>query len=491
MVSFLSLLRVASKSLLWLDYTPSDYARVLRKVDRCLLPLMWLCYGIQQSDKTSLGNQAIFGLRTDTGLKGQEYQWLTTVFYMTYLVGEFPSNFLLQRWALGRTLSIYMLCWGICVISISAAQTFTHLVVIRALQGFFECTISPGFVLIIGTWYRTEEHAARTLFWQSANAGFGIISDLSMYAIGSHAKQHPGTLAAWRGMSLFLGAMTIVCAIACFFLLGSPKEVRWLSPEDKNIAAARILKNKAGRDVTGIKWNWDQVTEAFMDPQFYFCVLNAFLSSVPNGGLTTFGSIMYTSFGFTELQVLLVGIPRSVVSVLIFVAVGIFTRRVKNMRMWIMAFATVPPFVGLLTLALLPDEPAYKWIKWGMYLMTVPFVLSLFMAWSLIPSNVAGRTKKTIISSGTFLGYCVGTPPGSQIFRTADAPRYTPGTIGCSVCFGLEFMLIISWRYYYIWQNKRRDRAAAASGASPAEQEAIGRQMGELNVTDLKNPHFR
>lgn len=47
---------------------------------------------------------------------------------------------------------------------------------LRGLQGFFECTISPGFVLIVGTWYRTEEHSARALFWQSANAGFGIIA---------------------------------------------------------------------------------------------------------------------------------------------------------------------------------------------------------------------------------------------------------------------------------------------------------------------------
>lgn len=40
-------------------------------------------------------------------------------------------------------------------------------------------------------------------------------------------------------------------------------------------------------------------------------MVNAFLSSVPNGALTTFGSIIMKSFGFTELQVLLVEIPRS------------------------------------------------------------------------------------------------------------------------------------------------------------------------------------
>lgn len=50
------------------EYSPVEYKKILRKIDRFLLPLMWFCYGIQQTDKTSLGTQAIFGLREDTGL---------------------------------------------------------------------------------------------------------------------------------------------------------------------------------------------------------------------------------------------------------------------------------------------------------------------------------------------------------------------------------------------------------------------------------------
>lgn len=61
-------------------YTKKQYHQLKRKVDKYLLPLMWLCYGIQQTDKTSLGTQAIFGLREDTKLVGQQYSWLTTVF---------------------------------------------------------------------------------------------------------------------------------------------------------------------------------------------------------------------------------------------------------------------------------------------------------------------------------------------------------------------------------------------------------------------------
>ena len=39
---------------------------------------------------------------------------------------------------MGRTLSSYMICWGIVVLSIGFAQNFTQLVTLRALQGVFE-----------------------------------------------------------------------------------------------------------------------------------------------------------------------------------------------------------------------------------------------------------------------------------------------------------------------------------------------------------------
>ncbi|RMY02381.1 hypothetical protein D0868_07997 [Hortaea werneckii] len=467
------------------DYTPAEYKTLLKKIDRFLLPLMWFCYGIQQTDKTALGTQAIFGLREDTNLVGQQYSWLTTIFYITYLCGEFPSNFLLQRWAIGRSLSIYMLCWGICVICIAAAQNWSHLMALRGLQGFFECTISPGFLMIVSTWYRREEHSARALFWQSANAGFGIIASLVMYGIANHALHHESGIAAWRCISLFLGSCTIVLALICFVLLGSPKEVRWLSKEEKRMAAARIVRNKAGRDVTGIKWSWDQTGEAFIDPQLYFCMFNAFLSSVPNGGLTTFANIMLNSFGFTELQVILIEIPRSALSLIIFLIVGLYTRKVPNRRMYVMAASCIPPFVGLLGMAFLPNTPAYRWTKWGMYFMSVPYVLALFLAWTLIPSNVAGRTKKTLISSATFLGYCVGNMCGSQIFKSEDAPRYIPGTTGASVCLGMEFVLICCWR------ELEAGEIGEEQWGWEREQERLGRELGERNVTDLQNPHFR
>ncbi|KAI1631112.1 MFS general substrate transporter [Biscogniauxia mediterranea] len=474
------------------EFTEDQYKKLKRKADRYLLPLMWLCYGIQQTDKTSIGTQATFGLRDDTGLVGQQYSWLTTIFYLTYLIFEFPSNIILQRYLMGRTLSCYMICWGVIVLCVGFAQNFTQLVTLRALQGMFECCISPGFILVIGSWYTTREHASRSLVFQSANAGFGVIANLILYGIGTVQYQRGPEFQAWRYMSYFLGGLTILTGFTCLFLLGTPSEVRWLSAEERKIANTRIMSNNTGHDRTGIKkWKWKQARECLIDPCFWFAGINAFLSSVPNGGITTFGSIITTTFGFSNLQVILLDIPRNVFSVLFFVLIGLVTSRKKDLRLFFMMFSVVPPFVGFILMSMLSNEPQYKWTKWGGYFMTVTAVIGLFLAWTLIPSNVAGRTKRTLTSSFTFVGYCVGNMVGSQIFVAKDAPRYIPGTVGCAVCYGIQFFLIVTWRVILVMRNRRRERQMLNDGLTEEDRAERARTLGEQDATDFENPYFR
>lgn len=106
---------------------------------------------------------------------------------------------------------------------------------LRALQGFFECNISPGFLLITGAWYRTDEHANRSLFWQSSQGFFTIVCNLMLYGIARYATAQ-GHIAAWRTISLFLGGLTLAGTVFCYFILGTPQEVRWLSEKEKKMA---------------------------------------------------------------------------------------------------------------------------------------------------------------------------------------------------------------------------------------------------------------
>ncbi|KAL4791882.1 MFS general substrate transporter [Aspergillus venezuelensis] len=472
------------------SYSDAQYKKLLRKIDRYLIPMMFFCYGIQQTDKTSISIQALFGMETDLGLHGQQYQWLTTIFYITYLVGEFPSTWLLQKYNMGKTLTLYMIGWSICLLCISACNNWSQIMALRALQGFFECNITPGFLLITGAWYKTDEHANRSLFWQSSQGFFSIVCNLMLYGIARHVTK-VGGIDPWRCISLFLGGLTLVGAVTCWFVLGSPREVPWLSEEEREMATARIKGNQISEEIAGKRWSWPQFWECFRDPQVYFGFFNTLLACIPNGGITAFSSLMYQTFGFDEWGSMLFGLPRNGMYVVVFIAVALYLRRFQNQRMYIMIISCILPCVGMLVMSLLPNTAQYKWVKWGMFDMTVVFSLALFLGWSLITSNIAGRTKRTVVSSLTLIAYCVGNMVGAQVFRTSDAPRYIPGTITCCVCFGVEVAIIVAWRGWYMFENARRDKIVAGMGMAGEEGRREGERRGWSDETDLENVFFR
>lgn len=61
---------------------------------------------LQSIDKTTLGYAAVFGLQKETHLVGTDYSWLGALFYLGYLVWEYPTALLLQRFHVGRVMSI-------------------------------------------------------------------------------------------------------------------------------------------------------------------------------------------------------------------------------------------------------------------------------------------------------------------------------------------------------------------------------------------------
>lgn len=94
------------------EYTPAQYRRLVRKVDWIILPLMWIISGTQYADKASISTQATFGLEQDTHLVSQQYSWLTSIFYLAFLVSEAPGNYILQRVSVGPTVAVSMFFWG-------------------------------------------------------------------------------------------------------------------------------------------------------------------------------------------------------------------------------------------------------------------------------------------------------------------------------------------------------------------------------------------
>ncbi|EON95904.1 putative major facilitator superfamily transporter protein [Phaeoacremonium minimum UCRPA7] len=332
----------------------------------------------------------------------------------------------------------------------------------------------------------------RSLVWGTSNAGMNIIAGLSMYGIGLHAEKNPDGLAAWKGISFFLGALTITLGIMVWFVLGTPREVRWLSQDEKRAAVARVVANQTGSDrEKRSDFKWEQVWSTFKDPQTYFFFFVTIINALPNGANTTFSKLIWKSFGFTPLETLLKGsTPYYALSICWFLIVGFITLKKPNFRFFMMMVALIPAFTGMMALSLLPSK-SNMWLRWGMYMMQVFGSLPGLMIWTFLPSNVAGRTKKTVTATVLFIAYCVGNAVGAQMFVASDAPRYIRGITACGVLYCVEFMCMASWRFYYIWENKRRRKIIQDQGISEEESEHLGRVNAESDMTDRENIHFK
>lgn len=104
--------------------TAKDNARVLRKIDMRILPIILFVYCLQSLDKTSLSYASVFGLVDDTGLVGAEYSWLGSVVYLAQLVFQPLVAYSLVRFPIGKFCAVMVLCWGSVLCFMAAAKNF-------------------------------------------------------------------------------------------------------------------------------------------------------------------------------------------------------------------------------------------------------------------------------------------------------------------------------------------------------------------------------
>lgn len=83
--------------------TDAELKKMIRKTDLFLIPVLLFTATMGAVDKVALGTAAIFGLRSDNHLVGQQYSWLSTILFLGSLAGMWPMSYLIQRCKLVRS----------------------------------------------------------------------------------------------------------------------------------------------------------------------------------------------------------------------------------------------------------------------------------------------------------------------------------------------------------------------------------------------------
>ncbi|KAI1346708.1 major facilitator superfamily domain-containing protein [Xylaria sp. FL0043] len=458
---------------------------IIRRIDAHILPLLFVTYMFNFMDKTILSSAAVFGLRDDNALVGNQYSWVSSAFYFGYLVATYPATLLVARLPVAAYLGANTLFWGAVVGLTAASRSFGVLFVLRFLLGVAEASVSPALVFITSTWYTRDEIPARTGVWFAGNSVGGIVSSLLAYGLG-HAHDHVGP---WRWMFVVLGLATFLLGgVLLVFLPSSISSARFLDPEERKWAADRVVVAGLG-STDKTRWQWCQMRECLVDPKTWIIWSLALLCQIPNGGTQNFANIVITSFGFSSLQSTLINIPYSVLSIASITGTGWVAGRFRSMNCILIALVVLPPIVGSALISHRAAIPHGVSLFGYFLLSTGPATLPLLL--SLVQSNFRGVTKKMTMTALLFIAYCAGNIAGPQLFIDAEAPTYDTAFRAILVCYSLVVGFSLLLRAYLGFVNRLRKKregfegSAGASGAVGGGKVVDARSVGDA-VGDLR-----
>ncbi|CZR60613.1 related to MFS transporter [Phialocephala subalpina] len=458
-----------------------DYKALVRKIDKRILPLLFGTYALQCIDKSCLGYASVFTLSGDLGLVGKEYSWLASLFYFGYLICEYPTTLLSQKFPIGRFVGIAIVSWGSVLIATAGARNFAGMAVLRFILGGFESLITPTFILINGMYYTRKEQVLRTGVWACAN-GFGsMVGGIIAFGMGHVNAGVPG----WKWIFIMNGLLTVFWGILVTLLLpASPMQAKFLTENERVLAVHRIRANNTG--VLNREFKWRQAVEAlnpFKDPQGLLLFLTVFCNEVLNGGFGAFGTLTIKSFGFTSLQSTLIYIPQGFINMVCIFFGGWLAARLPNARIYVCIGMLVPTFIGLLLQIVLPRSNVAGLLV-GVY-MFPPFATSLFICLSLPGVNSSGYSKRITLSSYAFFGYALGNISGPFMVKTGETPAYRSVFIADIICIILQGIFLTLLRLYYVRENRRRDKLLAEGQEQNLPEDEFA------DKTDVELPGFR
>ncbi len=319
--------------------------KVVRKVDRMLMPLLIGTYLLQFIDKQALSYSASFDLFATTRVTSDQYTWLASIFYFAYLVTEWPAGYLTQHFPTGTVISVFIIIWGSILAITAACTNFAGLMVCRFLLGSFESAIAPCFMMIVGMWYSRRDQPVRAAAFYSANGVGQMIGGILFYAVG----QAKG-FAVWRAIFILCGGVTACWGVVIFiFLPNNIMSARRFSNEEKAVLIAQGQSNSTGIYNKTIKFS--QVKEALLDPQVWLLFWFMLLNELINGGTANFGTLILKGIANGDaLRTTLLNIPGGAMQVIFILSGGFLSGYFKNIRTYVMALYVVPTMMGALLL---------------------------------------------------------------------------------------------------------------------------------------------
>ncbi|MEP6869934.1 MAG: MFS transporter [Novosphingobium sp.] len=386
--------------------TPSEFAAPMELADRVerpklyrrvalrLMPFILLCYIVNAIDRTNV-SMAQLRLERDLGFTAEVFGLGLGLFYLGYVLLEVPSNILLARIGVRKTLLRIMGAWGVMSCATMFVTTPTQFYVVRFMLGLAEAGFYPGILLYITIWFPSGYRARITaLFMMGSPAASAISSPLSgSIMVGMEGV---GGLYGWQWMFLLEGFPAVLLGIAAMFVLTDrPEDAHWLSPAQKAAMADDFSVDEAAHSSS----RRGGYCELLSDPPFYtlgFAILSTY--ALINSAYWT--PLLLREAGMKSVAN--IGLMAAVPPLTTIVAMFFFARHSDKVRerRWHYFATLVAGATAVLLLATLPPSPTLVVVFQAIIMSCtyssgtlLPGIFASFMAPAQRPAGMAILTS--------------------------------------------------------------------------------------------------
>ncbi|KAK9475922.1 major facilitator superfamily domain-containing protein [Lipomyces japonicus] len=456
----------AGKDAEWVEFKRK---RLVRKIDRKLLPCLVTMYLLNFLDRSNLAQARLGTLQQDLNMHGTDYNLATSILFVGYLLMQLPSNLLLTRVRPSVYLATAMTLWGAVSACQAALNSFAGLIVCRFLLGVVEAPFFPGAIMLMSSWYTRSELAFRIAWFYAGSALANMFGGLLGAGVLGNLHNAHG-ISGWRWLFIIEGSITVAVAIMSGFILPNfPTACRWLTEEEAAFAQWRLSVDvsEADDDPTAVTVK-QGLKLALKDYKLYMFVLLLHMSIVSQTFQYFFPSIVNT-LGFDKITSLLLTAPvwflQFVVSLVTTYTSGKYHDRSIHYRdrSWHIILLMLVSCIGnVIVTATTTTGPRF----FAMFLMPMGAV----SAFTIILAWVANTFPRPMVKRSASIAICnmIGNTAsnyGSYMYPSSQSPRYlTGGTVNAIICLLVASMAFII-KLVLWWKNKKLATAEAQANA--------------------------
>ncbi|KAJ5628617.1 pantothenate transporter [Penicillium lividum] len=441
--------------------------KLLRRIDWHLIPLLAFMYMLKSVDFSNLSYALTMdkgtpnNILTELGMTSNQYNLVTAMYYIPYILAEAPSNLLLKGVRPSVWQARIQVSWGIVLCCHAAVVNRQGLYTVRFFLGLFEAGLWPGMLVHLCYWYRPDEIAPRVVLVTLLGCFSTVISGLLAFAYNGVTT---AGLSGWKWLILTEGIITVVLGVLTYFFLPDfPSSATWLSEKEQAFIQARLPRNSPR--ASEANFDMQELITTLKNKRVWLFLLCWAFFTIGTTGLTFYQPTVISNLGFTSRgEALLLNIPSAVFACMLTVGFGIFadTGRIPQPAIPLGFMIVIEACYGVLYA--FPNNG-------GVYAATIiagGFSTAWYtMMWPWRVQTTEGATGSAFaIAFANSYGQ-IGGAVGSQLFNSRYAPHYTTsfgiamGFVGMAI-----FMNVITWGF--TWRvdvdtrRIKRTRMAAA-----------------------------